>query len=366
MLQLGFGVSAAAALYGSRARALGEDAVLRRADTALRDAQRKSKPSDVKVCELYYYPVKSCAGIKTDELAYDKNGFLNDRRWAIVDEKSSLNSCGQPKEQEALPVITSRKFPKMALIQPTCSPNGNGLLLEFPGMQPLPLKEWNESKAVSVELWTVCGQGKDCGDAAARWICAVLGAKGLRLVHFEPEVCSGRNPRDEATWNTIYPEGTSLGFADSVDCVIMNEKSLDDLRQRLPPTCAMASSPVLVERFRPNIVVTGTSFAYEEDLWKHIQVGGNWLTMARHCNRCAVTMVDTSSGRAQIGEPLKTLRKYRLFNHLWNSDRRHKKAPLLGVKYCFDVPSGGEKHGTIKLGDALDVHEYRAEGDRCY
>ena len=106
--------------------------------------------------------------------------------------------------------------------------------------------------------------------------------------------------------------------------------------------------------------------AYDEDLWKRVEVGGHALTTARLCNRCSVTQVDPDAGTAKLGDPLKTLRAYRLYKHLWCSDSRHKNNPLFGIKLSFDIPDGGTKQGSIRLGQLLEVLEYRSARDRAY
>lgn len=351
-------------------------AAMRLKEGELRVTQRKSKPTGIRVSALYHYPVKSCAGVQVDELSFDEFGFEHDRRWAIVQD-GDLNSKGQKKEDDlhALAVVTTRKYPLMALIQPSVSGDiAPTLTLKSPGMPPLVVNnDGDQGSLLEVELWTVCGQGRDCGDAAAAWVHEAMKAPAsanVRLVYFGKEM-KPRDPRIESTWNgglgadhSVYPTGTKLGFSDSTDCTLMSGSSLADLNSRIGASSGHARE-MAVQRFRMNVIVEGCSFAYEEDLWKKVQIGQHGLTSARLCNRCSVTLVDPATGKAKVGEPLKTLRKYRLYSHLWASDARHGNGPLLGVKLCF-----GEKQkqagGSLKVGDMLSILDYRDEYDRFY
>jgi uncharacterized protein YcbX len=64
-----------------------------------------------------------------------------------------------------------------------------------------------------------------------------------------------------------------------------------------------------MNRFRPNLVVTGDR-PYEEDDWRDIQIGDIPMQVVKPCGRCVVTTTDQSTGiRGQ--EPLRTLATYR-------------------------------------------------------
>jgi len=307
-------------------------------------------------------------------------------------------TTGEPKtaaDREAWAVVTSRKYPLLAVIQPAVSEvNGLTLTMTAPGMPPLTIEHDRAGATCKVELWTVCGEGRDLGDEAAAWIRDAIKAKGkhLRLVHFEGgddvTVVGGNKTTNKTTnkisnkitntntnmaprlpcleehWNggaevdSVYLEGTQLGYADSTDCVLLSTASLQDLNTRLPT----GTADMEVERFRPNIVVQGCAMPYEEDLWKQVEVGGHHFTMSRLCNRCSVTMVNPTTGKAQVGAPLKTLRQYRLFSHLWHLDARHGNSPLFGIKLCIDGP----KTGALSTGDTISVPEYREAYDRQY
>ena len=57
----------------------------------------------ITVKSLYYYPIKSCAGIKTNNLSLGSMGPVGDREYMIVDNNGKF--------------ISQRTHPKLALIK---------------------------------------------------------------------------------------------------------------------------------------------------------------------------------------------------------------------------------------------------------
>ena len=57
------------------------------------------------VSQLNIYPIKSCRGTALERGEIGATGFLNDRRWLVVDEDWRF--------------LTQREIARMALIQPT-------------------------------------------------------------------------------------------------------------------------------------------------------------------------------------------------------------------------------------------------------
>jgi uncharacterized protein YcbX len=111
--------------------------------------------------------------------------------------------------------------------------------------------------------WGSTAKGVDAGDAAAAWFTDYL-KKTVRLVRF-----SGHRPLDSK-----YASQGETAFSDGYPMLLTTSESLRDLNRRLP-------QPVPMSRFRPNIVVTGASKPWEEDMWRRVRVGpphtGAWL-----------------------------------------------------------------------------------------
>ena len=83
---------------------------------------------------------------------------------------------------------------------------------------------------------------------------------------------------------------------------MLSEASLGDLNARL-------TTPLPIDRFRPNLVLSGVD-AYDEDYIDQIVSGDVTLKMVKPCTRCQVTTIDQKTLERGV-EPLRTLATYR-------------------------------------------------------
>jgi hypothetical protein len=134
----------------------------------------------------------------------------------------------------------------------------------------------------------------DEGPSVAEWLTAFLAVR-CRLVRF-PDDAKRRVDPEYAGPND------EVGFADGFSFLLTSCASLDDLNQRL-------AAPLPMNRFRPNIVVSGGE-AFEEDRWKRIRIDGITFAVVKPCARCVTTTVDQQTGEASR-EPLRTLATFR-------------------------------------------------------
>jgi uncharacterized protein YcbX len=92
-----------------------------------------------------------------------------------------------------------------------------------------------------------------------------------------------------------------------------------------------------MNRFRPNVVVAGTS-PWAEDDWQRIAIGEVSFRVAKMCGRCVVTTTD--QGTAERGkEPLRSLARHRRF----------------GDRLAFGQNLVPETTGTVRIGDPVTV-----------
>jgi len=233
----------------------------------------------LRVDGLYCYPVKSCGGTTLVTATVGPRGIVGDRQWMVVDDSGEF--------------LTQRELHRMALVSPRLLHNGL-LELSAPGMPPLTVTAAVRQDRVDVSIWRDRCVAIDEGQSAAEWLTAFLEAR-CRLVRFP----------DDAT-RRVDPEyagpNDQVGFADGFSFLLTSRASLDDLNQRL-------TAPLPMNRFRPNIVVSGGE-AFEEDRWKRIRVGGITFAVVKPCARCVTTTVDQQTGEASR-EPLRTLATFR-------------------------------------------------------
>jgi uncharacterized protein YcbX len=263
----------------------------------------------VVVSALNVYPIKSCAGIALDEARLGPRGIMHDRSFMLVDREGML--------------ITQREQPRMALIRPAISADGE-LTVRATGMQALTIVSNQHGPRYPVTVWKYTGDGIDQGDEVAEWLSSFLGID-CRLVLFPNDAVRRSNPK------YAKREQDQVAFADGYPCLLISEASLVDLNTRL-------EQPLPMNRFRPNIVVSGTE-PYAEDTWRTIRIGEVTFDIVKPCDRCVITTTDqitTQRGK----EPLKTLAKYR---------QAADNGVMFGQNLTYARP------GTIRLGDRVEI-----------
>ncbi|MGE5092128.1 MAG: MOSC domain-containing protein [Bacillota bacterium] len=227
----------------------------------------------VRLSAINLYPVKSAAGISVEQWPLDEFGLRLDRRWAVID------SAGV--------VLTQREYAGMAMVRAAIGETA--LRLEAPGMPLLevPLAGSGGSR-LPVRIWDDTCQAERCAPAVDEWWSALLG-EWCHLV---------RLPDDSFRKG----EANRVSFADAFSFLILSEASLDALNARL-------EKPVPMNRFRPNLVVSGTA-PHAEDEWSSVTIGGAELTITKDCVRCVMTTIDQATSARGV-EPLRTLASYR-------------------------------------------------------
>jgi uncharacterized protein YcbX len=231
------------------------------------------------VSALHYYPVKSCGGVPLERAVLGPRGFMHDREWMLVGAEGVF--------------LSQRRLPRMALISPEL--DDEQLTLRAPGMPALAVPGRSGGRTTRVTVWRDDCLGVDEGDEAAEWLSTYLRA-ACRLVRFAEGQVRRVNPEYARS-----PDD-QVGFADGYPFLLTSEASLRDLNARL-------AEPLPMDRFRPNIVVSGCD-PYAEDGWASLRIGEVAFDVAKPCARCAITTVDQRAG-TKGAEPLRTLAIYR-------------------------------------------------------
>jgi uncharacterized protein YcbX len=218
--------------------------------------------------------------------------------------------------------ITQREQPRLALVDVAIQPDA--LQVGAPGMPALELSISAGADAASVEaeVWGYRGPALDAGEAAHAWFSAWLGGP-CRLVRCPPTPTRPVDPR-------YVSREAYVSFADGFPELLISEGSIDDLSRR-------AGQTFPVDRFRPNLLVTGCD-AYAEDSWRHLRIGELELDVVKPCARCVIITTDQATA-ARSPEPLATLASY----------RRQGKGVMFGQN-CVH-----RNTGTIRVGDEVEV-----------
>ena len=153
------------------------------------------------------------------------------------------------------------------------------------------------------------------GQLASQWLGDFLGQtergqqllkqRGpFHLVRFDPE-----HPR---TSDTAWTGGVKAlnQFSDGFPLLVVSEASLAELNRRLTEA---GHAAVGMERFRPNLVLSGLG-AHEEDQLRTLRmdVGGRSVTLqlVKPCGRCSIPDVNPQTGEADdaVGQVLASYR----------------------------------------------------------
>ncbi|HSV57389.1 MAG TPA: MOSC N-terminal beta barrel domain-containing protein [Variovorax sp.] len=244
------------------------------------------------ISRLFIYPVKSCAGVELQESLLIETGLEFDRAWMVVDEAGEF--------------LSQRELPRMALIRPTMK--HSEMVLRAPGMLALHIAFDRVEGPVRVRVWDDEVAAYDMGDIAAQWFSDFLSESGkpqkVRLVRFDPE----QKRLSSRKW-TGEVEAQNQ-FADGFPILVIGEASLADLNARL---VAAGQGAVGIERFRPNIVLSGIE-AHDEDRVDLLRVatgeGQVQLRPVKPCARCSMPDVDpaTAQSSPDVGDMLRSYR----------------------------------------------------------
>ncbi|MEO8067357.1 MAG: MOSC N-terminal beta barrel domain-containing protein [Flavobacteriales bacterium] len=270
------------------------------------------------VASLHIHPIKSLGGFSVPEARITDRGFAHDRRWMLVDGSGRF--------------ISQRENARMACLH--CAPWAGGFRvtdIRNSGSIDLP---WTitTGTATQTTIWNDPVITLDAPPEVSAWFTRGL-EMDVRLV-FMPD--NAMRPVDPT-----YAQGIN-SLSDGYPYLILSQASLDDLNARV----AHSSSPsagerIPMDRFRPNIVITGGS-AHQEDGWKDISIGSARFALVKPCARCMIPTIDQRTGE-RGKEPSRTLATYRAYDN----------------KVLFGMNAMATKGDVVRVGDLVadPLHE---------
>jgi uncharacterized protein len=265
----------------------------------------------LKISRLFVYPVKSLGGISVNDSLLTDRGFQYDRRWMLLDGENRF--------------MTQREYPQMALLQTSITENGIALfhvndihertIIPFYGQR---------GERIKVQVWNDICDAVLVSNDIDRWISDRLGLK-CRLVYMPDD---SLRKVDEAY---AVEKGAINNFSDGYPLLVLSQSSLDDLNSQM-------EKPIPMNRFRPNIVLSGAN-PYEEDEMEEFMIRGVHFFGVKLCARCMITTINQETLEKST-EPLKTLATYRTRdNNIW-----------FGQNVIYRL--GGV---SLKIGDRIEV-----------
>ncbi|ELP63536.1 MOSC domain-containing protein [Streptomyces turgidiscabies] len=266
---------------------------------------------------IHIHPVKALRGQAPRQAVVEPWGLAGDRRWVLVDAEGK--------------VVTQRQQPRLAQAAAELLPDG-GIRLSAPGRTSLTVSVPEVTGTTTVDIFGTKVQAVLAADDAHAWCGGYLG-EDVRLLHMD----------DPATRRAVDPEfalpGETVSFADGYPLLVTTLASLDALNSLIARGDRPQEGPLPMNRFRPNVVVSGTA-AWAEDDWSRIAIGEVSFRVAKMCGRCVVTTTDQDTSE-RGREPLRALGRHRRF----------------GNQLIFGQNLVPENPGTIRVGDPFTVVE---------
>ena len=271
----------------------------------------------MRVESINLFPVKATKAVSVGASQVELSGLSNDRRWAVVDlDGKRLNATRHD-----------------SLLAVTATPDSDGnLTLSADGRpaQAVPVPVDGPLIPVNVSRFS---HAVDAGDGAAAWFSDFL-AKKVRLVW-----------QDDPARRTMSPDhgghgAEPLSLADAGPLLLVTTTSLAQLNDWIGDAEPTVAEPMVIERFRPNVVIDGVDEPFAEDRWRQLRIGDVAYRFAEHCDRCVVTTIDPHTLK-HGKEPIRTLAR----------ERKWDGKTWFGIRI---VPLG---LGTLALGDAVTVKE---------
>lgn len=260
-----------------------------------------------------------------DTVRVEPWGLDGDRRWLVVNE----DGLG----------LTQRQHRELVTMRAVHRPGG--LTLSAPGMAPLDLAEPTTGEAIEVRVFRPRPPSpvRAAGPEADEWLTRLLGRR-VRLVWL------GDPTANVVPWPV--PDGSSaeVSFADGTPLLLANTASLDEFNGWLQES-GSSEGPLPMNRFRPNLVISGAAPWAEGDwVGRRIRIGGAVFHGVGECGRCIVATIDQDTGE-RGREPLWMLAARR------NIDQKLRFGLQMTVRSEPGHPSNGAR--TVSLGDTVEV-----------
>uniref|UniRef100_T1PAN1 MOSC domain protein n=1 Tax=Musca domestica TaxID=7370 RepID=T1PAN1_MUSDO len=219
------------------------------------------------------------------------------------------------------------------------------LCVNFDGMEPLEIDfskmvEDAPGRDVHTSVWGTKIDAMLCGEKYDHWFSRSILQKdsGLRLVYYPyPKPVRSTNAR--MMKEPFIKQEDSGTFGDATSYMLMNLASVDDLKHKM-------NKPVDPLQFRGNFHLRmDKDEPYAEDKWQWIRIGEDAVfRVVAPCTRCIFPNINVTTGeRDPNGDPLKTLKSYRMF--------KNYASPALGVHL------GLRRGGVITNNDVIYVED---------
>jgi len=272
---------------------------------------------EVVVEALTIYPVKGCRGTSLSEAMITRRGVVGDRLFALVAD-------GQPLDQI--------KAPQLGGVGVRWEEQSGVLIFEHPEYGRYEHVRRVDGALVPTRYVLDEFEGRDQGDSVAAWLSDVAGRK-VRLIT-SGEAWAQNLPLEQ--FERLHQQMRDRFYSVS-PVSLSNRTSLADLNGRL-------QSPVPMNRFRMNVVVTGLE-PYEEETIGSLSTGDVRLERVTVAERCIIVTTDQETGVRNNSDLLQMLNKF----------HRRAKGERFGSGLVFGVYLAVSQEGVLRVGDRMAV-----------
>lgn len=262
---------------------------------------------NISISDLFIYPIKSSKGININSTTILKTGFEFDRHFAVINAQNKIITARE--NTNLLSVISGVYHQKLTLSHPEHETITINLTEAI-------------NTAIEVIIFKNYTVGKLIHNEANKWFSNVL-KEPCQLIKIDNTKL--RTIKDDTNENKI-------AFTDAFPIHIVTTASINDLNTKL-------ESPINDNRFRPNIILSGTK-AYEEEDWKTVFIGNCEFDVIIPTERCSLITINPLSLEKDIQqEPLRTLAK----------NKKSSKKVKFGI---YLIP---KNNGTIYKTDTVKI-----------
>ncbi|GAB1735315.1 hypothetical protein NU219Hw_g2954t1 [Hortaea werneckii] len=319
----------------------------------------------MKISKIYIYPIKGMRATELDNAVLSKNGLPFDRRFMVL----------KVQEDGSLKNMAVAHFPEMTLYFPTIQlPDGDNatkgtITIAYKPTSgdhrslDIPLVPETEGlEQIEITLHGSPATAYKMDQEYNSWLSSCFGYDVI-LVHLGHNLrnvlmsTSGKVDTKKSSWwssitskasgflTGVEDDQSQITFADCAPYLVVSEKSMDDVHDRLPDGQRMD-----IIKFRPNIIVAGADKVWEEDLWQELLINGKTRILCEHnCGRCKSINIDYTTGAPGTGELGNMLKK---LNSNRRVDQGTKWSPVFG-RYSFLAPDSNGQ--SVSVGDEVMV-----------
>lgn len=261
----------------------------------------------MKVAELWIYPIKGIGGQKLENAFATESGFLNDRRFMLIDENNKFIS---QRSHPTLACLEASILDEKLIVQDKVDSN------KIINIDP----EILQNHVIDASVWKSKVESQTFQNEVNQWFSNYLN-DNVRLVKQKSFACRTRSL-------PFKPNKIGLSYADGYPYLVLSKASVADLAERM-------QEPVDLRQFRANIIVDDCQ-AYEEDLLKSFSIHEAGFKMVKPCKRCPVININQDTGESHQNV-VKAVSKY----------RRQENSIIFGMN------AANVKEGIVKVNEEL-------------